>query len=305
MLGRMEATGEAALLDAATFVEVARAGSFRAAARALEVPTSTVSRRIARLEKALGTRLFLRSTRQVRPTDAAQRYLERVGPALGEIQQANDEARDHEGPLEGPLRITVPPDFGYGQLGVLVAEFARMHPKVRIDVDVSTRVVDLVGEGFDLAFRASRIDAASSLVARKLTPIELWLVASPAWAKAHARRLKHPRDLEEVSCVLFRPSGEVQRFEVSLGNEVIELLLRGSIAGSDFWLTRTCILESAGPGVMPSVVGRTDVAEGRLVRLFPDWTTPTSHAYVVHAQGRYLTARARAFRDFVLARLKG
>jgi DNA-binding transcriptional LysR family regulator len=228
-----------------------------------------------------------------------------VGPALAEIERANEEARDREGPLEGPLRITVPPDFGYGQLGVLIAEFTLAHPKVRLDVDVSTRVVDLVGEGFDLAFRASRVDGSSSLVAKKLTPIELWLVASAPWAHAHKKRLGHPRDLESVPCVLFRPSGEVQRFPVSRGSESIELLLRGPIAGSDFWLTRTCILQSVGAGVMPSVVARSDVAEGRLVRLFPEWTTPTSHAYVVHAQGRYLTARARAFRDFVLGRLKG
>lgn len=300
----MDGTAEAGLLDAATFVEVAKAGSFRAAAQALGVPTSTVSRRVARLEKALGTRLFLRSSRHVRPTDAAQRYLERVGPALAEIQQANEEARDHDGPLEGPLRITVPPDFGYGRLGELVAEFALAHPRVRIEVDVSTRIVDLVGEGFDLAFRVSRMDAATSLVARKLTSTELWLVASTTWSKAHGRRLTHPRDLEALGCVLFRPAGDVQRFVVTLGREEVELLLRGPVAGTDFWLTRTCILAGAGPGVMPSVVARPDIEAGKLVRLFPEWTTPSSFAYVVHAQGRYLTARARAFRDFVIQRMK-
>lgn len=300
----MTATAEAGLLDAATFVEVARTGSFRAAARALGVPTSTVSRRVARLEKALGTRLFLRSTRQVRPTDAAERYLLRVAPALSQIEQASEEARDHEGPLEGPLRITAPPDFGYGLLGDLIAEFSRAHPAVRIEVDVSTRVVDLVGEGFDLAFRASRVDASSSLIARKLFPLELWLVASTKWVKASKHKLTHPSDLEQVPCVLFRPTGDVQRIPVSRGEETVELLLRGPIAGSDFWFTRTCILDGVAPGAMPNVVAQPAIDSGALVRLFPDWTTPAAHAHIVHAQGRYLTSRARAFRDFVLERWK-
>src|SRR4051812_38130321 len=161
---------------AAIFVRVVDEGGFSAAARALRLPKSSVSRAVSLLEEELGARLLQRSTRKVRLTEAGTAFYERASRGIAGVEEAAAAVADLQGSLRGPIRITAPADAGVWLLAPLVARFVSLHPAVHIDVVLTTRVVDLVAEGFDFALRAAPL-RDSSLIARKLAPIEVALYA--------------------------------------------------------------------------------------------------------------------------------
>src|SRR5580692_5428171 len=143
------------LNDVAAFVRVAEDGGFTAAARALGVPKSTVSRALARLERALDVRLVQRTTRSFALTDAGRAYYERVRGAVAQVAEASADVTDRSDNPRGTIRITAPVDLGEAFLAAAIVAFVEKHPDVQFDVSLTARVVDLVAEGFDLALRAS------------------------------------------------------------------------------------------------------------------------------------------------------
>ena len=175
-------------LDAlATFVHVVGGASFTAAAKKLGVPTSTVSREIARLEETLGTRLLHRTTRKVALTSAGAKLYERVLPHVAALREAARVPEQDARPA-GSLRITVPNDLGTSYFAEVVAEFLALHPQVQIEVHLTARQVDVVAEGIDLALRIGKMKDAT-LVARRIGNLDAYLFAS-----RHERRVLHLAD---------------------------------------------------------------------------------------------------------------
>jgi DNA-binding transcriptional LysR family regulator len=153
------------------FVRVVHDGSFTAAARALGLPKSSISRSVAQLEQDLGIRLLHRTTRQLHLTDAGAAFYERVSRALGDIDEATTAASDTQAELSGVVRVTAPVDLGVWSLASIIARFVRKHPKIRVELSLTGRVVDLVAEGFDFAVRAGPL-RDSSLIARRVGALE-------------------------------------------------------------------------------------------------------------------------------------
>src|SRR5690606_6546569 len=170
------------LNDLASFVRVADAGSFSRAARSAGVPTSTMSRAVQRLEEALGVSLLQRTTRKVALTREGSFLREQSVGALGALSSATQAVIDLQDQPQGLLRIAGPPDLGHVLFAELLARFGERYPAVQLEVELSARLVDLVGEGFDVALRAGSL-RDSSLVARKLTELAGLLVASPAYVQ--------------------------------------------------------------------------------------------------------------------------
>jgi DNA-binding transcriptional LysR family regulator len=191
-------------LDAiGVFVQVAEAASFRHAAEALGVPRSTVSRKVAELEAQLGARLLRRTTRSVALTEAGRAYLRACQPALGALGEA---ARTiSHGALEarGRLRVTASGAFGERFLGAIVEEYLRENPRVEIEVLLTDRYVDLVQEGFDVAFRAGAV-GDPSLVARELARGSLRCVASAGYLERRGTP-RRPAELVEHDCIVYAP----------------------------------------------------------------------------------------------------
>jgi DNA-binding transcriptional LysR family regulator len=289
-------------LDAvSTFARVIDAGSMSAAASALGVPKSTVSRRVARLEESLGVRLLQRTTRRMTLTEAGAIFLDRVGPALSAIDEAADAARDVLTEPRGLVRMTAPGDLGTTYLGPILAEFARANPLVEVYVDVSGRIVDLAREGFDLALRAAAsIDP--SLVARPLAKDETGLYASPAYLAARAVP-RHPRDLTDHDHVLFRPSGASTALRL-FGPEGAEeiVMVGGRLGTNEFSLLRELLMQGLGIGFLPAAVAAPPLENGALARVLPDWSGPSGTLYLCHPAGRYLPAKVRVLRDFLATR---
>lgn len=290
----------------AVFVRVVDERGFTAAARALGLPKSSVSRSIALLEHELGARLLLRSTRSVALTEAGSAFYERVSRGLAAIDEAREAVVELESALRGPVRVTAPVDAGYAMLAPLVADFAAVHPEVVLDVVLTGRVVDLVEEGFDLALRAGAV-RDESLVARSLGPIRFALYASPAYLEAHGtpRRLA---DLARHRCVLFR-AGREPRMRWTLtgprGEESVEV--GGPIRADDLGFVRSAAIASGGIALLPDFLAEHGVpgARGALSRVLPRHASTAGVLHVVHPAGRYLPRRVATFRDFLIERLGG
>ena len=285
---------------AAIFVRVVEQGGFTAAARALSLPKSSVSRAVTLLEEDLGVRLLQRSTRTIRLTDAGAAFYDRSSRAIAAMDEAAAAVADMQGGLRGIIRTTAPVDTGVWLLEPLIARFVREHAGVHIDVVLTGRVVDMVDEGFDLALRAGWL-RDTSLIARKVGHVEAGLFAAADYL---ARRGAPTRvaDLAAHDCVTFRPIRGRATWTLAgpKGEERVEV--GGPIGADDFSFIRVAVLSGAGIGPLPLFLARTP-GSASLVRVLPDRTTLGSPLHLVYPSARYLTHRVAAFRDFLLAEL--
>jgi DNA-binding transcriptional LysR family regulator len=292
------------LNDVATFVRVAEGGGFTAAAKALGVPKSTVSRSLARLEKALGVRLLHRTTRALALTDAGRAYFERVHDALSGVAEASADVVDLGKDPRGTIRITAPVDIGQALLAEVVTRFVEKYPGVRFEVSLTARVVDLVAEGFDLAIRASPL-RDSSLVARRLGGAGMGLFASPAYLKRRGTPAK-VADLAGHEFIGFR--AESMRGPLLLsgpdGDERVQA--GGGIEADDLLFVHRLVMTGAGIGLLPLFLTACASKAEReaLVRVLPDWSLLGPALSVVAPSARHEPRRVRLFRDFLLAEAK-
>src|SRR5437588_10621838 len=201
--------------DILAFTRVVESESYTKAARRLGISKSMVSRRVARLEARLGTRLLIRSTRGLTPTEAGRTFAERAAHALAELEEAEAAVAAGEREPSGALRLAAPLSFGIMHLGPALAEFAQRYPRISIDVSFSDRFVDLVEDGFDAAIRIGVLKD-SSLVGRKLSPIRALIAASPDYLARHGRP-KAPRDLLQHRCLTYSGAGSDEPWPFRIG----------------------------------------------------------------------------------------
>jgi DNA-binding transcriptional LysR family regulator len=286
---------------AAVFVRVVDEGGFTAAARVLRLPKSSVSRSVALLEEDLGARLLQRSTRKLRLTEAGSAFYERASRGLAGVQEAAAAVADLQGLLRGPIKITAPVDAGVWLLSPLVARFVAEHPGVHIELVLTTRMVDLVAEGFDFALRAGVL-TDSRLVARRLRASPLGLYASPDYLKQRGTPLK-VIDLLNHDCVMFRPDRGRARWKLTGPDGEQTLEVRGPVGADDFTFLQRMVAAGSGIGLLPGFLCQAGVGRGELVRVLPDYTWAAGDFHLVYPSARYLPQRAAAFRDFLLQEL--
>ena len=186
------------------FAQVAQTGSFTAAAKVLDLPKQTVSRRFAQLEEALGVQLAHRTTRQLKLTSAGERYAQKCTQLLELADEANREISNAAKSPKGQLHLTADPTYGEAFLSELLSEYLRTYPEVSLELHLTNRHVNLIEEGFDAAFRIGRL-SDSSLIARKLGPAKLSYLASPEYLSARGHP-DTPRALSEHDCIEFAPA---------------------------------------------------------------------------------------------------
>lgn len=286
---------------AQTFVKVVEEGGFTAAARALKLPKSSVSRSVALFEEELGVLLLRRSTRKVELTEAGRLFYDRASRALAGLEDAEAAVTDLQGSLRGTVRVTAPGDAGVWILGPVVAAFVKEHPCVHVDVMLTGRVVDLVSEGVDFALRAARI-TDESLIARRLMPRDAALYAAPKYLEEHPAPVC-VAELASHDCVIFRADHGRAQWVLSgpEGDEVVEV--RGRVTSDDFAFVYRATLCGLGIGLMPKFLAEAGVERGELVPVLPKFIGPRGNWHLVYPSGRYLPRRAVAFRDHVLAAL--
>ena len=294
---------EATLDDIAIFALTAQAGSLSAAAAQRRVPTSTISRAITRLEEHLGAKLLTRSPRNTRLTDAGRQYFAQVAPHVAGLRDAEDSLRAGRNEVQGVLRITAAPDIGEALASLLVGFCAR-YPRVQTVVDLSTRIVNLQSEGFDVAIRAtSKLDP--NTVAKKLRDAHVALYAAPQYVTTRGTP-STPSALAEHDCVLFRQRTQwkLQRGEGDSA-ELAQIDVRGRFSGVEFSFVRRAVRAGAGVGPLPRFFAEPDERSGILVRVLPSWTHEgASKLWLVYPAQRSIPQRVKAFRDYALAVLQ-
>jgi len=289
------------LNDAALFVRVVEAGSFTAAARLAHLPKSSVSRSVARLEEELGVRLLQRTTRSLRLTDAGQAYYERARGSVAGLEEAASAVREMGGEPRGVVRLTAPADaYNFG-LADIVARFVEEHPAIHVEAVLTNRRVDLIGEGFDLAIRAGRLDD-SSLVARRVGLGENGLFAAPRYLR-RAGRPKTVDDLSRHACVLFRARGVTTWPLVSAQSERT-VQVTGPVSADELTFLVHVVAGGAGIGLLPLFLTREAAHRKQLERVLPEWVAPGAPIHVVLPSSRFVPTRVALLRDLLVAELQ-
>jgi DNA-binding transcriptional LysR family regulator len=288
------------LNDLRVFVRVVDRGGFAAAARELRVPTSTVSRTVARLEASAGARLLHRTPRSVQATSEGRALYARVGEAVATLERAAHALEPPTRQPKGVLRVSAPNEIGSTFLADVAVAFAERYPLVQMDIVLTNRAVSLVEEGFDVAVRAALRLTDSSLVAKKLGDVEHALYASPRYIERHGAP-SSPQDLAAHQCVVFRGKDFEKTWKLHDGAEAIDVALRGRMSGDDFSYVRAATVAGAGIALLPRLVCEKDETAGRLVRVLPRFAAKGAGLYILYPSAAHVPARVTAFRDFVAA----
>ncbi|AUT73282.1 LysR family transcriptional regulator [Paraburkholderia hospita] len=287
------------------FCFAAELESFTLAATAASVTPAAVSRSVARLEERLGVRLFVRTTRQIRLTDAGSRYFEQCRLALAQLADAEREATGQQSTPSGVLRISMPTPYSHYRVLPLLAEFRKLYPDVTVETHLSNRNIDFADEGFDLAIRGRAPDD-SGLIARKLEDAELVVVASPAYLKS-AAKLETPDDLIHHECIQFAlPStGRNIPWLFQHEGEESELMTRGGNSTSgDVLAGATLARHDAGLFQTYRFVVEKDLKDGTLREVLTPFGGRTRPFVLLYPHARHLSSRVRAFVDFLVEKLR-
>jgi DNA-binding transcriptional LysR family regulator len=283
------------LPDVEAFMAVVEHGSMTAGAVALSTTASVLSRAITRLESRIGSQLLRRTTRRLSLTEAGKRYLEQTRTAFELIDDAEREIQGWEKGLVGRVRLSVPTTYAHYRLPRLISPFIQAYPKVRIELNITNRNVDLVAEGYDLAIRLGELPD-SGLVARRLEDAELCLVASAEYLSREGT----PEDLESLSnhsCISFlMPStGRVVPWWFRQGSSDVDWTPRASIEVTDDVLGVVSLAEQ-GLGICQSYdfIVRERIQQGSLVEVLPNYRGRSRPFSVIYAPHRRLSAASRA-----------
>ncbi len=292
------------LNDVSTFVHVADGGGFTAAARALGVPKSTVSRALVRLERKLGVRLVQRTSRSLALTDAGKAYYERVRGAVASVSDATADVVDMGTEPRGTIRITAPGDLGQALVAGVVAAFSKQYPQVVFEVSLTSRVVDLVAEGFDLGIRASPL-RDSSLVVRKLGEASLGLFASPEYLERRGTPTR-VADLATHEFVTFSSMSLGSTLPLHGPDGEVKVEVHGSIASDDLGFVRRVVSAGAGIGLVPLFFSDCEAQDelAGLRRVLPQWTLRGAGVSIVAPSARQEPRRVKLFREALVAEAK-
>lgn len=302
-VGQPWITGQRALDKLASlraFVKVVELGSFSEAGRQLRLSRSAVSKYVAELEQSLGVQLLNRTTRHASPNENGLLYFERAVSILADIDAADQAVAHLQSTPRGLLRVNAPMSFGTLQLGPAIADFMQQHPDLQIQLVLSDEQVDPVQGGFDVTLRIADLES-SSLIARKIMPIERVICASPAYLQAHGEPM-HPSELRDHTTLAYG-------FLVT-GNQ---WKLIG--ADGDHWITpswllcannaevlRDAAIKDRGIALLPTFIAGVALRAGKLRSVLKAYKAPPLTLYAIYPPTRHLSLKVRLFIDFLVAR---
>jgi DNA-binding transcriptional LysR family regulator len=289
------------LLAMTVFVKVVEQGSFARAAERLNMSTSAVSRHVAELEAHLESRLLNRTTRRISITESGQAFYERTLQVLADLEEAEAAASGTNAKPRGTIRLTCSINFGVPHLAPAIGAFQARYPEVLFDVSASDRFVDLVEEGLDLAIRIGDL-GNPNLIARKIGQMQLVTCASPAYLKLHGTP-KRPEELDTHNCLTYEyaPVKHLWPFLDSQGNE-LKVHVAGSVHANNGEMLASIAAEGVGITHEPDFIVNSLLKGGRLVTILAKYQPAPYNIYAVYPSRRHLSAKVRAFVDFLVER---
>ena len=285
--------------DLLLFARIVEAGSFSQAALRVDLPKSTVSRRIALLEARLGERLLQRTTRKLVLTEFGASLLEHARKVVEEVEAAGALVQHRQLAPSGKLRISMPGDFANLGMNHMLAHFMDQYPAITLELDLSPRRVDLVGENFDIAIRMGDLPDDSSLNARQVALEKIALYASPAYI---ARRglPEQPDDLvnHDLLCLPSRGAA-APTWKLTRGKTVWQRELPAKLTANSPDLLARIACAGAGIAASSDLFAEDSLARGELVRVLPEWSLPEVSGWAVFPGRRLMPAKTRAFLDMM------
>jgi len=285
------------------FCRVLESNSFAQAARDLGLSAGMVSKHVARLEGELGTRLLNRTTRRVNATEAGRGYYRRAQQILRALDEAEEEISALGETPRGWLKVSMPLDFGLSYLAPLVADFLAAQPQMSLEAIYEDRTVDLVSEGFDLAVRVGSMPD-SSLIGRKLAEDRDIVCASPDYLRLHGTP-QHPGELREHAHLSYHywPGNDSYTFHGPDGQ--ISVYWRSRLRANNGSSLVAAAVRGLGIIALPTFIVGDALRRGELVQILPDYRMETISIYALYPHRTLVSAKLRAFVDFLAARLGG
>jgi DNA-binding transcriptional LysR family regulator len=278
--------------EIAVFVKVAEAGSFSAAAQRLGMPKTTVSAKVAGLERRLGVRLIQRTTRKLRMTEAGEQYFRHCAIAVREVELGEAALQSTKAKPSGVLKVTAPIGMSHTTLPRIARAYAMKYPDVSLELIITNRTVDLVTEGVDLAIRSAELLRDSSLITRRFFESGSNLWASPKYLKRFGKPT-HPRDLKNAAFVTHPRYRTVM---LTNGKSDFEIQMNGRIEADDFEAIKALLMLGEGVGWLVDLLAKDAVETGKLLPVLSQWK-PKQRAlfHFVYAGHRYALPKVEAF----------
>ncbi|MEP6784544.1 MAG: LysR family transcriptional regulator [Sphingomonadales bacterium] len=286
----------------AIFAAVAEHGSFGGAARALGLSNATVSKAVARLEVSMGTTLFNRTSRRIALTETGASLAERAARLLSDAIETEECAREEVGAPRGTVKLAVPMSFGLAEIGPVVAGFMAAYPDITVELNLSDSLVDIVGDGYDVALRIAAMPD-SSLRARKLRDVRLYVVASPGWISRHGDPVS-PAALDAGHVFGYTMvARQTLAFHHSDGREAM-LRTEGRLRTNNGDAMIAALEAGLGIAMLPDFIAAPSLKSGRLVPILADWSMAPIALHLVTPPGKLRPRRVTALIDFLSERMR-
>jgi DNA-binding transcriptional LysR family regulator len=285
------------------FVAVAERSSFARAAAQLGVVPSTISQTIRTLEERLGVRLLNRTTRSVSLTDAGERLLARIRPAIMELGAAVEDLNEFRNIPTGTLRLSVSTGAAHIVLAPIVKDFLAAHPAISLDITTDNRQSDIAGGRFDAGIRVGRFVAKDMQIVRASAPSRLMAVASPDYLQRNPP-IRVPQDLQHHNCIRFRGNDQISTWEFARGKRTLHLSVNGALVTNNMELVLRAVLDGVGVGYTIESYVAAELAQQRLVPLLTDWSPQHQSYYLYYSGRRQLPVPLKAFIAFLRQRRK-
>ncbi|WP_313052369.1 LysR family transcriptional regulator [Stenotrophomonas cyclobalanopsidis] len=280
------------------FVAVVERNGFSAAAQALDMSTAGVTRQVAALEKRLSTRLLHRTTRRVSPTSAGAAYYAQCVRLLAEFDALEASIGAQALEPSGTLRINAPVSWGIARLGPLLAGYRQRYPQVELDLALSDRLVDMVEEGYDVAIRITR-EPSPALIARRLGQARITLCAAPSYLAA--RGTPHtPQELEQHDCLGYSYWASGNQWPLQGPGGETRVTVNSILQANNGDVLREAAIAGMGVILQPDFLLEEALADGRLVRVLPEWEVPTIGIFAVYTSRSHLAPKVRSFIDYLV-----
>lgn len=282
------------------FVKVVETANFSEAGRRLRISRSAVSKYVAELEQDLGVQLLSRTTRRVMPTENGQAYYERAIAILADLDAADQAVTQSQAKPRGLLRVNAPMSFGTMQLGPAIAEFMKLYPDLQIQLALSDEHVDPVQDGLDVTLRIAELES-SSLIARKLMPIDRIVCASPEYLHKHGTP-KHPSDLRNHACLTYGYLSTGNQWKLSGKDGDHWINPRWTLCANNAEVLRDAAVSGRGVAVLPVFIAEAALKSGELQSFLSDYKTPPLTLYAIYPPTRHLATKVRLFIDYLVKR---
>lgn len=283
------------------FVRVVQTGSFSATGREMNTSQTTISKKVAALEKKIGVKLLARSSRDHALTPAGTKYYQTCVDILGELDEAEAEARSEVASPQGTIRISAPVAFGRILLAPIMSEFFQRYPDIKVDLQLSDQHTDLISDGIDVALRAKQLED-STLIARHLFDNPMLVLAAPSYLQQHGEP-KNPEDLKQHNCLVYSRMKDINVWSFTKQNQKHAVAVNGNFQSDNGDVLLEVALTGMGIVILPIWMVEHHLKEGQLTQLMNDYTGQNLPFNAVYLQSRYTPLKVRCLIDFLKEKL--